>query len=101
MKDVATRLLQCQRQGQLTTADLARWFGRPYHTVRGWLEHGYQPRGPQGIEVLRRLEWLEYALSIGYGFPLSLTESQNQRPATIERIRNELERDHAPARHSA
>lgn len=101
MSYIATRLAKCQQQGLLTTADLAHWFGRPYHTVRGWVAHDYLPRGPQGAEAIRRLEWLEYALSIGYGFPLSLTESQNQRPATIERIRNELERDHAPARHPA
>ncbi len=24
------------RQGNLTVADLARWFGRPHPTVRGW-----------------------------------------------------------------
>lgn len=41
----AQRLLACQRGGNLTVADLARWFDRPYQTVRSWIEGGSEPGG--------------------------------------------------------
>lgn len=61
------RLDRAKRDGNLTTADLAIWFGRPYHTVRGWLEprsdrdrrKGYEPWGPHREEAMRRLVNLE------------------------------------------
>lgn len=40
------RLEHAMRDGNLTVADLARWFGRPDPTVRGWVR-GENPRGAQ------------------------------------------------------
>jgi hypothetical protein len=62
-----TRLQAAQVAGNLSTADLAIWFARPYHTVRGWIiprtdrdrREGYAPWGPHRDEILRRLENLE------------------------------------------
>lgn len=39
------RLLACQRGGNLTVADLARWFDRPYQTLRSWTEQDITPGG--------------------------------------------------------
>jgi hypothetical protein len=55
------RLKSCVDRGNLTVADLARWFGRPYATVRSWLKEGWKPGdGPvtqDRMEVrLRKLE---------------------------------------------
>lgn len=34
------RLARLRREGNLTTADLARWLERPHATVSGWLRGG-------------------------------------------------------------
>ena len=47
------RLLACVERGNLTVSDLARWFGRPYATVRCWLHDGWQPAG--GPVTVRRM----------------------------------------------
>lgn len=39
------RLQRTMRSGNLTVADLARWFDVPYQTVRGWIVHDYSPSG--------------------------------------------------------
>lgn len=94
------RLSACLAAGQLTVADAALWFGRPHSTVRMWIKLERAPRGPQGAFVEQRLGILERAIR-GKRFPLDPCESQQLRPQTIERIRNELERAELPARHSA
>lgn len=94
----ATRLQHCLNVGQLTVADLAIWFGRPHSTVRLWIKQQRAPRGPQGRFADERLRRLEWAIANKYQFPLDQNESQQLRPGTIERIRNELERAGVPAR---
>lgn len=37
------RLARCVERGNLTVADLRRWFDRPYATVRSWLTEGWEP----------------------------------------------------------
>ena len=44
-KTFQQRLRACERGGNLTVADLARWFGRPYPTVRTWVQNGIEPGG--------------------------------------------------------
>jgi hypothetical protein len=39
------RRAACVETGNLTVADLSRWFGRPYATVRTWLYDGFEPSG--------------------------------------------------------
>lgn len=40
-----TRLQTITQAGNLTSADLARWFRRPDATVRGWIIKGIRPGG--------------------------------------------------------
>ena len=44
-KTFQQRLKSCAQVGNLTVADLARWFDRPYPTVRTWCENGIEPGG--------------------------------------------------------
>jgi transposase-like protein len=46
------RLRRCVERGNLTVSDLARWFDRPYATVRSWLAAGREPSG--GPVTVRR-----------------------------------------------
>ena len=55
------RLRRCVERGNLTVADLARWFDRPYPTVRSWFKDGWEPGdGPatrlRMEDLLTRLE---------------------------------------------
>lgn len=57
----ARRLAHVQKSGNLTVADLARWFGRSYQTVRYWANGTSQPGGApmdreHAEELLRLLE---------------------------------------------
>lgn len=54
MKTFQQRLRACVESGNLTVADLGRWFGRPYATVRSWLHDGWEPAG--GPVTVRRVE---------------------------------------------
>lgn len=58
---ISARLQRVLRDGNLTVADLARWFDRPYPTVDGWVKKGLMPRGgPQDSkQVLIKLGRLE------------------------------------------
>lgn len=61
MASFQNRLKTVMRKQNLRTADIARWFDRPYTTVREWVLHGRDPGGTgadrRGIE--RRLVALE------------------------------------------
>lgn len=48
------RLKRCMRRNDMRVADIARWFDRPYTTVREWVLHGRDPVGP--AENVRHLE---------------------------------------------
>jgi len=58
------RLQRCIDRGNLTTADLCRWFDRPYATCRSWLTQGWEPAGGPVTQqrMWRRLEKLETAV---------------------------------------
>jgi len=45
------RLNACAVRGNLTTADLARWFDRPYPTVRSWVIDGWSPGDGPGTRA--------------------------------------------------
>ena len=83
------RLEKAKKQGRLTTADLSTWFGRPYHTVRGWLE-GHEPWGPNGEEAIRLMAILERAIARRKGFPVPFDLSPQQRRAYVEARRHDL-----------
>jgi hypothetical protein len=50
------RLKKCMRRHNMRVADVARWFDRPYTTVREWVLHGRDPNDPK---IERRLIKLE------------------------------------------
>jgi hypothetical protein len=51
------RLQRAMRRRGMRTADLARWFDRPYTTVREWVLFGREPGGDR--HIARRLMALE------------------------------------------
>ena len=55
------RLKACMRQRNWRVADAARWFDRPYTTVREWVLHGRAPSGTERdrLKMERRLATLE------------------------------------------
>lgn len=82
------RLKKAQQGGNLTVADLARWFRRPDPTVRGWIQKGVRPAGgPLDIEDTEKwLFVLERLIAHGKGFPIQgLTP--RQKIARLESIR--------------
>jgi hypothetical protein len=91
MKSFAQRLEAAKRRGRLRTSHLQLWFGRPYHTVRGWMvgrklkrlngRSGWEPSGPDRAEIDRRLVQLEQAVGNRKYFPIphGLTYTQQRR----------------------
>jgi hypothetical protein len=84
----AKRLAKVSKAGLLTTADLSTWFGRPYATVRGWVQ-GYEPWGPNGEEARRLLVALESAIIHRRGFPVPVHLSPAQRKQHVQKARHE------------
>jgi hypothetical protein len=82
----AKRLERVSKAGLLTTADLSTWFGRPYATVRGWLQ-GYEPWGPNGEEARKALTTLERAVEQRNGFPVPVHLSPVARREHVRRQR--------------
>ena len=70
-KTFQQRLLSVLQGGNLTVADLARWFERPDPTVRGWVMRGGTPSGgPLDVEqVMKKLARLELLIEQGRHFP--------------------------------
>lgn len=66
------RLQACQRGGNLTVSDLARWFDRPHPTVRSWVQQGFEPGGaPLDVEHAHQmLGLLETLIRRKRGFPV-------------------------------
>lgn len=84
------RLKAAQQGGNLTVADLARWFARPDPTVRCWVTRGVVPAGGplDREEVERLLVALERRIEAKRGFPLVGTP--RQKIAALARIRAKL-----------
>ncbi len=55
------RLKTVMRRRNMRVADVARWFGRPYTTVREWVLNGRVPDGTERDRkfIERKLETLE------------------------------------------
>jgi hypothetical protein len=82
-----TRLRRAQKLASLTPADLSIWFARPYGTIRGWLEQGYEPWGPNGDVARYMLDLLEHAITRRNGFPVPVQLTPVQRREHVKRIR--------------
>ena len=87
----AERLSNALSQGNLTVADLSRWFGRPHPTVRGWITNGFDPRGgPHDVEYVQHmLDALEGLIRKRRGLPLKRGISRAARIAHIEGLRRD------------
>ena len=85
------RLQRVQKGGNLTVADLARWFDRSYQTVRGWRDGKCEPGGApldrEHVEALLKL--LEGMVRRKHKFPVPRL-SQRDRITYIRDIRERL-----------
>jgi len=81
----AERLKKAMEGGNLTIADLHRWFEVPYQTVRGWL-NGHEPGGgPIDSAYARaKLISLEKAIIRKRGLPLPRLWGAAREAALIE-----------------
>jgi hypothetical protein len=90
MKDsFASRLQSIMQAGNLTGADLARWFDRPDPTVRGWISGDHDLGGAQldVAYVEAQLTKLEGLLKKDRGLPVPrLTPSK--RIAYMRKLKN-------------
>lgn len=94
MKPFASRLKCCLSGGNLTVADLSRWFDRPHPTVRGWISNGFDPRGgPHDVALVHALlDALELMIRKRRGLPIAKGISRAARIAHIERLRRDSNR---------
>ena len=94
MTDFSARLSACLEQGNLTVADLSRWFDRPHPTVRGWITNGFSPRGgPHDVEHTHTLlKALEILINKRRGLPLKRGISRAARITQIEGLRCDIDR---------
>jgi hypothetical protein len=90
----AARLSTCLASGNLTVADLARWFGRPHPTVRGWITNGFDPRGgPHDVAYVHALlDALEMTIRKRRELPLKRGISRAARITHIEGLRRDIDR---------
>lgn len=85
--NISKRLTVCLHKGNLTVADLARWFERPDPTVRGWVKGG-SVGGPSGDkkDIEQRLRKMETLLELKKRLPIPRM-SQRDRAAYIEEMK--------------
>jgi hypothetical protein len=96
VRQFSARLNHAAKVGELTPSDLARWFERPYSTMRTWIEGDRMPReGSRGKIMMKRLSLLESAIKSGF-LPLPVSLSEHARPQRIIEIRHGLERTGVP-----
>lgn len=90
-KTFQKRLQACQRAGNLTISDLARWFDRPRPTVRTWVEDGNKPgRGPlDAAHAEALLGLLETLIARKRGFPVPPLSPQ-KRIEHLKHIRQKV-----------
>lgn len=87
MSSFADRLQWAMQKGNLTGADLARWFDCPDPTIRGWLA-GMQPTGAPGdvAQIEAALARLEKLIKAQSWFPVPRLTRQ-ARIAYLENLR--------------
>lgn len=89
-KTFQQRLKACQQAGNLTTADLQRWFDRPYQTVRSWIDGREPSGGPIDREHANSmLGLLEVLIKQKRGFPMPRL-SQAKRIEHMQQVRTTL-----------
>jgi hypothetical protein len=87
--DITDRLLAVMAAGNLTVADLARWFGIPDPTVRGWVRRRVALGGaPRDIaDMLGMLKDIETRVARKRGFPVPRM-SQPRRISYLRTLRS-------------
>jgi hypothetical protein len=82
------RLLGCLKGGNLTVADLARWFNKPHPTVRGWT-NGFEPRGTSSDVdfVFTMLTTLETLVRKRFKLPIAPNVRRADRIKQIDELR--------------
>lgn len=77
------RLQAAMQNGNLTIADLSRWFEVPYQTVRGWARDGHEPGGGpiDCAFVYAKTDKLERAIRKREGLPLPRLTGDSRRIA--------------------
>jgi hypothetical protein len=92
-RDFASRLNSCMSDGNLTVADISRWFCRPHPTVRGWIKHGFDPRGgPHDVSYIHAmLDALETIIKRRKDLPLKRGISRAARIRHIEGLRRDID----------
>ena len=93
MNDFSGRLNKCLTSGNLTVADISRWFCRPHPTVRGWIKNGFDPRGgPHDVEYMySMLDALETTIKKRKDLPLKRGVSRAARIRVIEELRRDID----------
>lgn len=91
MKTFAQRLGAVKKSGLLTTADLARWFDRPYPTVVKWC-NGHEPWGPNGDLARILLDLLEDQIKKKNGFPMPVKLKPAERRDYMQGVRRGIDR---------
>lgn len=89
--DFSERLQRVIREGNLTVADLARWFARPHPTVANWVKGGRMGRELPPLDaayVMAQLEVLEKRLKKKNGLPVPVM-SARKRKRYFEDLRDE------------
>jgi hypothetical protein len=79
--ELADRLQAAMRGGNLTLSDLARWFDRPYPTVRQWTLGNNQPRWAplnDAIDIEKRLAALEKLIKANKKLPVPRLSPQDR-----------------------
>lgn len=94
------RLRKAQKDGDMTMADMARWFDVPFQSARYWLIVGdadMEPRGPRARMIRKRLERLEWAIHHSIGFPVPQMLRVRDRKQHIETTRDAIDHAGVPA----
>ena len=94
MASFKERVLTAQKSGDMTMADLARWFDVPFQTARYWLMVGgsdMEPRGPRARMIRKRLDRLEWAIHHQIGFPVPAMLRVGDRQSHITRTRDAVD----------
>lgn len=92
--DFVVRLRRAMKMAKFSIADAARWFDKPFATVRHWVTQGKEPYGPAAVVMHRRLALLEKAIEIDTRLPVPLELSPRHRVEYIkDLIRRHEKRD--------
>lgn len=83
---LSKRLHAALDEGGLSKRDLSLWFGRPYATVRMWIEGVQEPWVVWRQDIEQKLEVLEYLIRQRKSLPVPASFRPSDRLELIERL---------------